>query len=225
MSKLSPRMRAALLSFPLLGACAAGSAEVKRSGDSGASDGASDGAVDGVADGGDGVADGGDGGSDGSDGSADGGGQPQAFSIYINELMASNDELAFEGGPPEVDPWTPDWIELYNPSGRDLPLDGYTLSDDPDAVEKGRLDGLVLPAGGHLLLFADGAESTGLGLLPFTLDRDAEGLTLYNPEGQPLDRVEWTDLPTQWVAARVPDGGPLRLLSAPSPGAANPESR
>lgn len=217
MSKMSPRGRASLLSFPLLGACATGSAEVKLSGDSGAFDGA--------ADGGDGVADGGDGASDGSDGSADGGGQPQAFSIYINELMASNDDLTFEGGPPEADPWTPDWVELFNPSGRALPLDGYLLSDDPDQPDKVRLDGLVLPAGGYLLLYAEGDTAAGPGQLPFTLDRDAEGLTLYNPDGQPLDRVEWTDLPTQWVAARVPDGGPLRLLSASSPGAANPESR
>jgi len=214
MSKMGRRARAALLSFPLLGACAAGSAEVKLTEDSGSSDGAADGG-DGASDGADGLADGG----------GDGGGQPQAFSIYINEIMASNGDLAFEGGPPEDDPWTPDWLELYNPSGRDLPLDGYLLSDDPDEPDKGRLDGLVLPAGGHLLLFAAGAEAAGPGRLPFTLSRDAEGLTLYNPEGQPLDRVEWTDLPTQWVAARVPDGGPIRLLSAASPGAANPESR
>ena len=211
MSVFALRSCSLLPVLALLGACGAGSAEVKTSADSGATDGSADGTADGS---GEGAADG-----------ADGAGEPQPFSIYINEIMASNSGLAFEGGPADADPWTPDWVELYNPSGRDLPLDGYLLSDDPEQPDKARLDGLVLPAGGHLLLLAAGAEAVGPGLLPFTLDRDAEGLTLYNPEGAPLDRVEWTDLPTQWVAARVPDGGSLRLISAPTPGAANPESR
>lgn len=194
--------------FALASACGAGSAEVKVPGDSGAE-----------ADSGQAEGDG------GAEGGGDGAGDAQSFAIYINEIMASNATLPFEGGPAGTDPWTPDWLELYNPSGRDLPLDGYRLSDDPEEPDKARLDGLLLPAGGHLLLLAAGEDASGAAQLPFTLDRDAESLTLYNPQGQPLDRVEWTDLGTQWVAARVPDGGALRLITAASPGAANPESR
>lgn len=214
-------------------ACAptVGGAKLEDEGGDGAADGA--GSADG-ADGSDGTdgadgsdaADGADGtdGADGSDGAdgADGGGQ-EPFFIYINELMASNAGLAFEGGPDGTDPWTPDWLELYNPSGLDLPLDGYTLSDDPDVPDLARLDGLVLPAGGRLLLYATG-EASAPGWLPFSLSAAGERLSLYDPAGQPLDQVEWTDMPTDFVAARVPDGGALTLTNQATPGATNPES-
>ena len=211
-------------------ACAptVGGAKIDEGGDESGADGAdgSD-ATDGSdgADGSDGT-DGSDGadGSDGTDGSdgADGGGEPPFF-IYINELMASNSGLPFEGGPAGEDPWTPDWLELYNPSGVDLPLDGYTLSDDPEVPDLARLDGLVLPAGGRLLLYAAG-EVTGPGTLAFSLSAAGERLSLYDPAGQPLDQVEWTDMPADFVAARVPDGGPLTLTNQATPGATNPES-
>ena len=185
----------------------------------GTTDGGEDGSADGATDGGaDGSADSG---ADGADG-ADGGGQAPFF-IYINEIMASNSSAVFEGGPEGVDPWTPDWVELYNPSTLDLPLDGYTISDDPDVPDLARLDGLVLPAGGRLLLYLD-SDAAGPGRLPFSLSAAGERLSLYDPAGQALDQVEWTDMPSDFVAARVPDGGPLVLTNRATPDATNPES-
>jgi hypothetical protein len=190
----------------------------------GASDGAdggSDGA-DGGSDGADGASDGADGGSDGADGAdggSDGGGEP--LRLYINELMPGNDGFAFPGGPTED--WTPDWIELYNPNPVEVNLDGCTLSDDFSEPDKFSLDGLSIPAGGHLVLIATDEDLDRPDITGFTLSGDGEELGLYGPEGQALDRVSWGPLSDDWAAARLPDGGTLNLTNLATPGEANPE--
>ena len=72
--------------------------------------------------------------------------------IVINEVMADpitgirddNDELC-------------DWIELYNTTDRDIPLDGLGLSDNESKPLKWRFpDGAVIPARGYYLVLCTG---------------------------------------------------------------------
>ena len=152
------------------------------------------------------------------------GGDPSHFNIYINEFMASNASLEFDN--PDGDSFTPDWIELYNPSGGTLDLTGFTITDDFDEPGMHELDGLTLPAQGYLVLLGGSTDGGGAEYLPFRLDKDADEIGLFDPDGRALDRVTFTSQVTDVAAGRIPDGGELQFLPEATPGASNPtESR
>ncbi len=141
-------------------------------------------------------------------------GAPLPPDPVINEFMPDN-ERAWAGPSGEY----PDWVELYNPGAEALDLAGWTMADalEPDAPHA--LSG-VIPAGGLLLLIADGAPEAGADHLGFTLDADGEELLLWASDGRRAGWVSWPGLPPDVAAARtaggwiyVPDG---------TPGAANP---
>jgi len=172
--------------------------------DSGASD-ASDGA--------DGAADGADGAGDGADG-----GSSDYPTLLFNELMSSNAAtIADESGA------FPDWVELYNPGSADVSLDGWTITDDLTESDKHPFEaGLVVPAGGYLLLWADDDEPDGAEHLGFNLAAEGEELGLYDPDGAPADEVEFGALGTDVSAAREPDGSANWVATdGPTPGASN----
>ena len=75
-------------------------------------------------------------------------------SIRINEFLANNtsNTLADEDGD------TPDWIELHNPDGGSVSLNGFYLSDDPGNPTKWQLPGVSIPGNGYLVIFASGKD-------------------------------------------------------------------
>ena len=67
----------------------------------------------------------------------------------ISEFMAANDTtLADEDGD------FSDWIEIHNPDGREVDLDGYFLTDKASNLDKWRIPAVTIPAGGYLVIFA-----------------------------------------------------------------------
>ena len=63
----------------------------------------------------------------------------------ISEFMAANDTtLADEDGD------FPDWIEIHNPDGSEVDLDGYFLTDKASNLDKWRIPAVTIPAGGYL---------------------------------------------------------------------------
>jgi hypothetical protein len=171
-------------------------------GDGGASDG--------------GGADGG--GADG--GGADGGGAEEWPALVINEFMASNTAtIADESGA------FPDWIELYNPTGRVVSLEGWTISDDLAEPGKHAFDAsLAVPAGGYLLLWADNDVLDGYEHLGFALAASGEAIGLYAPDGTEQDSVVFGQQLSDHSAARVPDGSSTWLITeTPTPGWSNGE--
>ena len=67
----------------------------------------------------------------------------------ISEFMAANDTtLADEDGD------FSDWIEIHNPDGREVDLDGYFLTDKATNLDKWRIPAVTIPAGGYLVIFA-----------------------------------------------------------------------
>jgi len=135
----------------------------------------------------------------------------------INEFVADNASGFYdEAGE------TPDWVELYNPTDSDVDLGGWFLTDNLEGeLESPFPEGLIVPAGGHRMLFAD--EGEGADHLPFSLSADGESLGLFGPDGYPVDRIVWTRVSADIGAARSPDGGELWVWgSATTPGAANP---
>lgn len=140
--------------------------------------------------------------------------------VALNELLASNatvlqDEAGGYG----------DWIELANTSDEDVDLEGYAISDtraEPRRFVFGT--GVVVPAGGHLLVWADGdvVETSAEVHLPFKLAAEGEELLLVAPDGEVVDFVEWGPQTTDVSYGRVPDGtGAFRALVPPTPRAPN----
>ena len=81
-----------------------------------------------------------------------------AGDLVISEFMADNTTtLVDEDGD------YPDWIEIYNPSGNDVSLKGWHLTDDADSMTKWSFPDGTLPAGQFLTVFASGKDRSTFG--------------------------------------------------------------
>ncbi len=138
--------------------------------------------------------------------------------LRINEFMASNATTIADGAGGFAD-----WIELYNPTDQPVSLDGWTITDDLDQPDKVDLDpSLRVPAGGFLLLWADGDVDEGPDHLPFRLDAAGEAIGIFDAYGTRSDGLEYDAQTTDISAARVPDGSDnWTLTDQPTPGSSN----
>jgi len=141
--------------------------------------------------------------------------------VRINEVMVTNtSSLADETGA-----YSP-WLELYNPTDAPVDLSGIPLSDDVNAAGKWALPAgpaSVAPPRGYLVIFCDGRASPGPGLHAlFTLVPGPLELVLNG--GSDVFLADASVLRPDQVMGRYPDGGEeIRVLTAPTPGAANAE--
>ncbi len=72
--------------------------------------------------------------------------------VVINEVVGSNgDSLR------DADGDAPDWLELFNAGASGLNLENYGLSDGP-VLHKWVFPRVIIPAGGHLVIFASGKD-------------------------------------------------------------------
>jgi hypothetical protein len=139
--------------------------------------------------------------------------------VVINELMASNATILEDSTGHH-----PDWIELFNTSSAEVPLDGYVVIDNHSGPEAGVLDGLSVPANGYLLLFAD--DTGGDGHLAFKLNASGDAVSFGTDNGDgtidEVERVAFGAQTTDSSYARIPDGGAdWEITDAPTPGATN----
>ena len=100
--------------------------------------------------------------------------------LLITEFMAANaSALADENGA------YPDWIEIHNAGSNVVNLDGWHLTDDPQALTKFRFPATNLVAGGYLVVFASGTNQSVPGAplhAPFALSANGEYLALVRPD-------------------------------------------
>lgn len=113
-----------------------------------------------------------------------------------------------------------DWIEIYNTTAAPVDLTGAYISDDLDEPLKYALPASlspVIPAYGHLILWADGQD------LPFKLaNGDGEGLLLTAPDQSWTDTLRYVAMTVQQTVGRYPDGGARTyLLDRPTPANSN----
>src|SRR5688500_9975816 len=104
-----------------------------------------------------------------------------AGNVVISEFLALNST-----GLADADGDRSDWIELHNPTGADVNLGGYALTDDRAALTKWRFPAVDLPAGGYLVVFASGKDRRTAGQelhTGFSLDGAGEDLLLVGPGG------------------------------------------
>ncbi len=150
-----------------------------------------------------------------------GGDTPPAGGVVINELMPSNQTtVADEGGA------FPDWIELFNGTDADIDVGGWYIGDDAaDPLKASLAAGLVVPAGGVLMLWADGDTDEGSAHLPFKLSAGGESVVLSLSDGTLVDSVEYADASGDTSYARLPNGtGQFAWCTSATPGALNGDS-
>ena len=152
-----------------------------------------------------------------------------SLSLVLNEISANNKRSkADEYG--EFD----DWIEIRNIGTAAVNLAGWYISDTLNPAVYHRIPAsdparTTIPAGGYLLLWADGQTSQGVTHLPFKLDKGGEEVILSRlVSGQYVitDQTVFPSLKNDVPWGRIPDGsGGWTRLSDPSPLAANIQPR
>lgn len=132
--------------------------------------------------------------------------------IMISEVVSSNrTSLTGPGGS------SPDWIELYNRSDKDINLSGFSFGTSLDGPRH-VLGDINIAAGGYTVLYADtssSAASTG-----FSLSRDGETLYLFGPDGNVLECINIPALFTDISYVRQ-NNGSFNYCLQPTPAAAN----
>lgn len=128
--------------------------------------------------------------------------------IVINELSARPSELVSEFGE------AADWIELYNQTDEDIDLGkgAWYLSDDFNDKKKYRLPGVVVPAGGYLIVWCDKKDTFQDEVhTNFKLKSGGEEVGLYYCTGSgkliTIDEVKFdNDWELGWSYGRIFDG-------------------
>lgn len=139
--------------------------------------------------------------------------------VLINEMLPHNLGGAVNGAGLRSP-----WLELHNPRGVAWDLGGHWLTDDPAVPMRWRFPaGTVLPAGGHLLVWLDGASAPGELHAPLAISPRGQALALYGPDGTTLlDTIGYRALPADASYGRRVSGGPLWGRQAvPTPQAPN----
>lgn len=148
------------------------------------------------------------------------------ITVYVNEWMAENNR---DGGIADpVNNQYDDWFELYNAGTTAADLAGYYLSDSSDAPLKFKIpSGVVIPANGYLLVWADNNASlntsTATNLhVNFKLSKSGDQIGLYAADGTQIDLAIFGEQSANISEGHSPDGtGSIVFLSTPTPGAAN----
>lgn len=142
--------------------------------------------------------------------------------IYINEVMASNDNVITDN----VGEYS-DWIELYNSNPISVDLANYYISDESSLLTKSRFTSttgqVVIPANGYLLIWASGIVGRGAKHTNFSLSASGEAIILVAPNGTTIiDGFSFGNQRTNVSYGRLPNGGvDFKYFSPSSPNTSN----
>ena len=138
--------------------------------------------------------------------------------LRITEVMASN-----ATGLPDESGAFPDWVELFNAGSEDVDLEGFTLTDEADWIDQWTFGaGVTIPAGGYVVVFADGDEEDGPLHASFKLSGLGEYVGVYGRVSDGSPYLDYVDFPAQTpdVSWAIVDDV-WAFDDTPTPGAAN----
>ena len=143
--------------------------------------------------------------------------------LFVNEYMASNSTGIEDPDEPLAHE---DWLEIYNAGTSAVSLDGMYLSDNLLFPTKFALpNGLVVPANGHLLLWADSEPFQGITHLGFNLSATGDEIAIADIDARgnvQIDVVIFGPQLSNVAEGSCPDGySVVQVLETPSPGTPN----
>lgn len=146
-----------------------------------------------------------------------------AMPLVINEVLADN-RTGISTAAGNRSPW----LELHNPGNAPYALTGHYLTHNPAQPRMWRFpDGLIVPPGGHVLVWLDNLPAPGEVHASFGLNPKGQAIALYAPAPTPsgvkmLDTIAYLALPADVSHGRQFSGSALWSRQAlPTPGAAN----
>ena len=155
--------------------------------------------------------------------------------VQISEfLTASTDSLATRTRTTADDSFGgdeshEDWIELQNLTPFPLDVSGFHLTDDDNSPEKWEVPaGTIVPASGHLVMFASRLNVTdpdldemGLFHTNFTLGVEGEYFAITSPDGVAIHEFNQYPQQVPGVSYGLTDAGTLAYFVAATPGEVN----
>lgn len=121
--------------------------------------------------------------------------------VIINEIQSSNG-----GAYSDINGNTYDWVELYNGTGKDKKLTGYSLSDEKEKIKWAIPDGTIIKKDEYLVIFLSGTNESGL-YANFKLKAaGGETLVLRNANKKIVDAVETVSTTKNQSMVRISDG-------------------
>ena len=137
--------------------------------------------------------------------------------LVVNEIMAQNTSTVTDpNGQYE------DWFELYNNSTTPISLNGLFATDDPANLLKWQFpDGLTIPGGGYLSIWADN-DLADEGLhAGFKFSAAGESCILSYANGTIIQNITFGQQQADMGYARVPNGTGNFVIQAPTYNANN----
>jgi hypothetical protein len=138
----------------------------------------------------------------------------------INEFLAVNNRGLADGNGEAQD-----WIEIYNPGAKSVPLGSWSLTDDAASPDKWLFPNVTLGPRKYLVVFASGKDRTEGNELHtnFKLNGNGEYLALVKPDGSTLASDFAPEYPGQRenISYGAGAGGKLQFFDKPTPGRAN----
>jgi hypothetical protein len=138
----------------------------------------------------------------------------------INELLAANNR-----GLTDSDGEAQDWIEIYNPDAKSVPLGGWSLTDDAASPDKWLFPDIALGPRKYLVVFASGKDRADATEphTNFKLNGGGEYLGLFKPDAAKVVSEFSTAYPRQYryISFGLGAGGKLQFFDKPTPGRAN----
>lgn len=139
--------------------------------------------------------------------------------LVINEVCSSNKESVTDAAGA-----SPDWIELYNSSDKEIDLSGIGVSDGAKNKFKFAFpEGAVIPSDGYVLVYCDDAVNQAEGEYHAAFKISATGETIYltHPDFGEIDSIALPALDSDVTYGRYTDGTENFTYLTYTPGATN----
>ncbi len=137
--------------------------------------------------------------------------------LRISEIVSSNRQ---------AEPYACcDWIELYNPTGTDIDVGGFFLSDDETDPRKAVLPALLVPAQGYAVIACSKTVSgAAFPTAALNISSSGETLWLFDAYGHLIDLAAVPALQEN-ISWALGGDGQFGYCGVPTPGAANANVR